>query len=116
MPTRKKSQRASRATPMPMAAHSIHEGKNEPTMLICGPKDSPLPTRRRPGVGGFAGRERQGGRRLQQLHFRVELDEPGTAQLAAGREAGGGGRKSYPIPLGGILLPMLLSIDQRLRH
>jgi hypothetical protein len=31
------SHRPSNAATMPIAAHSIHDGKNEPMTLICGP-------------------------------------------------------------------------------
>src|SRR2546427_8432263 len=70
---------------MPIPAQSIHDGKKEPTTLICGPKVLPLPIRVA-SVWGFAGREREGSRRLQELNLRIELDESCTTQLASGGE------------------------------
>src|SRR5215470_2840973 len=80
-----KSRRAITATPMPIAAQSIHDGKNEPMTLICGPTGFPLSIRHL-GVRDLARCEREGRRGLQQLDLRVELHESRATQLAPSRE------------------------------
>src|SRR5262245_13235594 len=97
---------------MPIAAQSIHEGKNEPITLICGPK-VPLSSRRRARGRGFARREREGRRRLEQLDLRVQFDEPSTTQLASGGEEVGQCAQPGPIRSEGILVRLLRSLDER---
>src|SRR5438094_8468894 len=66
----------------PIAAQSIHEGKNEPITLICGPIASTLSIRSRTVTGA----ERQRRRGLKELDLCVQLHESGTPQLEAGCE------------------------------
>src|SRR5206468_1915619 len=77
----------------PIAAQSIHEGKNEPITLICGPMASPLSIRSRTVTGA----ERQRRRGLQELDLCVQLHESGTTQLAAGGEEIGEGPESLTV-------------------
>src|SRR5262245_35264286 len=97
---------------MPMAAQSIHEGKNEPITLICGPKAFFLSLRSRAGVRALARGEREGRRGLQQLDLCIELDEPRPAELAPGGEEVG--ERAEPETIGSerILVRELRCLDQ----
>src|SRR5206468_9069455 len=111
-PTRRKSHRAITATPMPIAAQSIHDGKNEPMTLICGPTVFPLSVRR-VGVRDLARCEREGRRRLQQLNLRVELHESRTTQLTPGGEQVGQRAEPHTVRLQRVLVRLLRGIQQR---
>src|SRR5262249_45842196 len=107
-----KSRRASTATTMPIAAQSIHEGKNDPMTLICGPTASLLSLRRRADVRALARGEREGRRGLQQLDLRIELDEARPAQLAPGGEELGERAEPQTIGSERILVRELRCLDQ----
>src|SRR5438067_6733404 len=92
----------------PIAAQSIHEGKNEPITLICGPMASPLSIRSRTVTGA----ERQRRRGLQELDLRVQLHEPGTTQLAAGAEEIGEGPESLTVRRQRVVVRLLRRLQQ----
>src|SRR5262249_14091138 len=107
-----KSRRASTATTMPIAAQSIHEGKNDPMTLICGPTASLLSLRRRAGVRALPRGEREGRRGVQQLDLRIELDEARTTELAPGGEEVGERAEAQTIGSERILVRELRCLDQ----
>src|SRR5215510_13813016 len=107
-----KSRRASTATTMPIAAQSIHEGKNDPMTLICGPTASLLSLRRRAGVRALPRGECEGRRGLQQLDLRIELDEARPAQLAPGGEELGERAEPHTIRLERIFVRLLRGVHQ----
>src|SRR5215510_11278193 len=72
-------------------------GEERPDHVDLRSQGSPLSSRRRARVRGFARREREGRRRLEQLDPRVQLDEPCTTQLASGGEEVGQCAQPDPI-------------------
>src|SRR5262247_2535652 len=110
-----KSRRTSSALAIPMSAHNIQDGKNEPMTLIWGPISSPdlaggLLVRR------LAGTECQRGRRIEQLELRVELDEPRTAELATRGQEIGERFESVTIGLQDRLVGFLGRLQERAGH
>src|SRR2546427_285731 len=95
--------RVSHCSSVTTTAQSIHDGKNEPMTLICGPTVFPLSVRC-VGVRDLACCEREGRRRLQQLNLRVELHESRATQLAPGGEKVGQRAQPHTIRLQRVLV------------